>query len=306
MVGVIPALRVRTANINVWLSLAYFGPNAGALVPGAATPAGSATTQALVAAAVADARECGCDSMTVYTPLNASDDAYRAYRAGLGGADFELERVSQTRAIVPTEGTAGESPWPRKVRYDVRRSESLGVSVRPVASDAELDQVWGIYQRHCADVGIPVKPLAYVRHLSRTADRHGIFLLAEHGGEIVAGLICLMGGGVLSYYLPCTRTESRSLQPGLLLLDRAVAIARDAGCRLLNFEASPAVEGSVYKFKARCGGTPVTYRVFVKLLTPSALDTYRALGADALGAQVPQAFIVPFSALASPAPEAQS
>ena len=103
---------------------------------------------------------------------------------------------------------------------------------------------------------------------------------------------------MLSYYLPCTRHDKRSLQPGLLLLDQAVAIARTRGCRVLNFEASPGAEGSVYRFKARCGGRRVAYDVLVKLLRPSVVDEYRELAPEGLQREAPHAFVIPFEALA--------
>src|SRR3954454_21094827 len=37
LVGVLPGVHVRTPRISAWLSLAYFGPNGGAVVRDAAT-----------------------------------------------------------------------------------------------------------------------------------------------------------------------------------------------------------------------------------------------------------------------------
>jgi hypothetical protein len=292
LVGVLPAVHVKTAAVSAWLSLAYFGPNGGALVPDAASAAGALTIRELVANARLDAVELGCGSMTIYTPLEAPADDYRA---GLGGHAFEIERVSQV--LVFPDG-AEQSPWPSKVRYDVRRAAALGVTVRAIDNERELDAVWQIYQRNCEDAGIPLKAREHLFALYRSAGSRGVFLLAEHAGAIVAGLVCLMGGGVLSYYLPCTRAAARPMQPGLLLLDHAVARAREAGCGLLNFESSPGADSSVYQFKSRCGGEPVAYRVFVSLLTPGALDGYRRLGAEGLAREASHAFIVPFEALA--------
>lgn len=291
LIGVLPGVHLRTSRISAWLSLAYFGPNGGALVPDAATPQGAAAVRALVADARLDAQERGCRSMTMYTPLNAGAEDYRA---GLSRPDFEIERVSQ---LLSLSDDIAQAPWPRKVRYDVRRAAALGVTVRSIDTEDDLDAVWQIYRRNCEDAGIPLKAREHLRCLYRTAGSHGLFLLAEHEGAIVAGLVCLMGAGVLSYYLPCTHAEARPMQPGLLLLDRAVACARAAGCRLLNFEGSPGVDNSVYRFKSRCGAVPVPYRVFVALLAPQALDEYRALAADGLGREAPHAFIVPFDAL---------
>jgi hypothetical protein len=299
LAGVMPAIHVNTADVHAWLSLAYFGPNGGAIVPNGDTAGGAAIVRELVAGACADARDRGCESMTVYTPLDASP---APYRDAFGGADFEIARIAQVLALPDPDAAGAQSPWPRKVRYDIRRAASLGVVARPVAGEAELDRLWDIYRANCQDAGTPVKPREHIRRLFQTARSRGIFLVAEHAGAIVAGLICFMGGGVLSYYLPCTRAESRPQQPGLLLLDHAVAIAREAGCRMLNFEASPDVGDSVYQFKARSGGEPVPYRVFVKLLAPGVLERYRALGATRIAAQVPNAFIVPFGALSSDGP----
>ena len=38
LAGVLPAIHVRTQDTSAWLSLAYFGPNAGALVPTGSPP----------------------------------------------------------------------------------------------------------------------------------------------------------------------------------------------------------------------------------------------------------------------------
>ncbi len=290
LAGVMPAVHLRTAALNVWLSLAYFGPNAGALVR-EDNAAAADTVAAMTRAAEADARRLECGSLTIYTPLHA-DTA--VYTRALAPVDFEVPRTAQCMTL-PADPE--QSPWPRKVRYDVRRAAALGVVIRRMASERELEVAWEIYRSSCETLTIPVKPLHHLRSLYRTAGDHGVLLVAEHEGEIVEILIAFIGGGVLSYYLPCTRPDKRALQPGLALLDRAVAVGREAGCRLLNFEASPSTDSSVYRFKERCGGEPVEYRVLVKLLRPGVLDQYRALSREGLMAAAPQAFVVPFEAL---------
>jgi GNAT acetyltransferase-like protein len=286
--GVLPALHVRTAGVNAWLSLAYFGPNAGALVRAAQR---DDATARLAAAARDDASDLDCGSMSIYTPIGESADPYLE---GLQGVDFDVPRFTQWMRIPDDRG---QSPWPRKVRYDIRRARSLGVAVRDVRDVGELARIWEIYRDRCQLRRIPLKPFEHLRRLYATARERAVFLVAEHEGEIIGGLIALIGGGVLSYYLPCTRDDKRSLQPSLALLDAAVEIGRCAGCTRLNFEASPTADGSVFRFKARCGGEPVAYHVLVKLLRPGVLDEYRALSPAGLGRELPQAFLVPFEAL---------
>jgi len=291
IVGVLPSVELSTDHLHVALSLAYFGPNGGALV---ATDASDrcAITSALVRASAVDARDRGCGSMTVYTPLAEAIDPYLE---GFDGVDFRVPRISQWLEI-PDDPTS--SPWPAKVRYYVRRAAAKGVVVRPMADGGELDVVWDMYRERCIERGIPVKPREHLHALFRSVGDRGIFLVAEHDGRIVAGLVCLIGGGVISYYLPVAHPDARALRPGLLLLDAAVAIGRAAGCRRLNFEGSPSIDHPVYQFKAECGGVPVSFEVLVKLLRPGILDEYRALTPAGFSREAPQAFIVPFNDIA--------
>jgi len=270
IIGLLPAIHVRTPQLQVSLSLAYFGPNGGALVPGD-TPDRAGLVRALVAAAAEDARERGCGSMTIYTALG---DAIAPYEEALGGVDFHVPRTSQWLVIADDPDA---SPWPAKLRYYVRRAAARGVTARPMADEVELALVWEMYRERSLERGIPVKPLEHLRALFRSAGDRGLFLVAEQDGRIIAGLICLIGGGVISYYLPIAHPSAHALRPGLLPLDAAVALGRARGCRRLNFEASPSVDSPVYQFKAECGGVPVSYDVVVKLLRPGVLDEYRAL-----------------------------
>jgi hypothetical protein len=295
LTGVLPALHLRNDSLNVWLSLAYYGPNAGALT----SQDDPETVLSLLEGALRDAEDLNCDSMAVYSPLWADPDLYLQ---GLASPDFTLERRSQALDLnsyerIETDGETVGSVWPKKVRYDIRRAQRNGVMVRKIESEQELERVWEIYSEHSLEVGIPVKPFDHLLALYNDAGDAGIFLCSEHEQQIVAGLVCLMGGGVLSYYLPCTRREARHLQPGLLLLDRAVDLAVSSGCRLLNFESSPGDESPTYQFKSRSGGVPIPYYVFVKLLRPDALTRYRQLGRNILKVAAPQAFIIPFEAL---------
>ncbi len=60
LVGVIPAVHVRTSAVNLWLSLAYFGPNGGALVDDADAARSLSLVGALTATARLDARDLDC------------------------------------------------------------------------------------------------------------------------------------------------------------------------------------------------------------------------------------------------------
>jgi hypothetical protein len=288
LIGVLPGLHVARGAFKLWLSLAYFGPNAGAIV----RDVNPHLVTRLVAAAADDARALGCASMTIYTPLDADAGEYLA---ALGTVDFARERIAQW---LPLPADRDASPWPRRVRQDLRRTAQAELTVQPIATVAELDEVWEIYAERARAHGMPLKPRAHLHALFATAGERGCFLAARQRGTLVAGLVCLFGGGVISYYLPCATAEGRRLQAGLALLDDAVRRGRAAGCGVLNFEASPGgPEDPVFRFKERCGGIPVSYHVLVKLLHAGALDQYRALSPADVAREVPFAYVVPFEAL---------
>ena len=287
LAGVMPGLHVRCGDMGVWLSLPYFGPNAGALADGE----NMGTIEALALAARGDADACGCDSLTICTPIAAPT---QPYRKALGDDVIEQSRVTQVLAF---SDDARESPWPRRVRSDLRRASRLNVEVEPVQSLEETRVLWDIYEENCRETGTPLKPWPHLARLYETAGEHGLFLVARCDSDIIAGLICFSGGRAVSYYLPCTRRSARPLQPGLALLDAALAYGRRRKCSLLNFEASPGLGSSVYRFKARCGGVDARYTVFVKLLKPQTMQRLRAIGRDGLIERFPYAFIIPYDFL---------
>lgn len=287
LTGMLPGLHFRRNELNVWLSLAYYGPNAGAIVPRGA----EAVATALVGAALADARARECDSLTLFTPIGAS---LTPYQEALGSVDYQLDRQTH---VIPLDADRDVSPWPKGTRRDIRRARALGVVIDQARDPEAIRRLWEIYRENCCTRGIPLKPREHLETLGETAGDHWIGLLARHQGQPVAGLVCLLGGGVISYYLPCVRDEARSLNPTAALLEEAVSIGRARGCRLLNFEASPAGRPGVAEFKRGCGGQVVPYSILVKLLNPGALERYRRLGPEALARAMPQSFIIPYEAL---------
>jgi len=285
--GALPGLLITSSDIRIWASLAYFGPNGGALTH----PDHDETAVLLLKAARADAMATRCLSMTVYTAVGVDLDLYRR---GLGGPDYEIERVSQ---VVALSEDVSQSPWPKKVRYDIRKAKASGLQVRTAETIADLDALWQIYLENCESAGIPLKPRAHIHELYKRSGEHRICLVAELDGVIVAGIVCLIGGGVVSYYMPCSKPEVRSFQPGLFLLDQAVSHARFQGCRLLNFEASPDRAGGVFRFKARCGGKEQAYAVLVKYLIPEAPDILAEIGESGIKQAFPYVFVTPFGRL---------
>jgi predicted N-acyltransferase len=90
----------------------------------------------------------------------------------------------------------------KNIRQERNRVARSGVSLRVVhgdeASDDELAAMHGFYLQTFAEYGnTPTLTLAFVRHLARAMPRQLVLFLAERGGALIAGALCLRGGDTL-------------------------------------------------------------------------------------------------------------
>ena len=112
---------------------------------------------------------------------------------------------------------------------------------------------------------------------------------------MIGALIMLWGPKTASYYLPCSSTEHRSLQPGTLLIDHACRDAIEHGIRYWNWESSPDRGGGVYRFKKKWGAIELGYSVTVVPL--AGLEPLESLGADGISAAFPFFYVYPYDRL---------
>lgn len=283
--AVLPAFRRTAAAGSVLCSLPFFGPNGGVLC--AAGEAGWAVP-ALIRAAVAMLDELPDPlALTICGPL---EDRNGAETVAAMEDRITVERFSQVTTL---DGT----PWSKSLRYDIRRAESLGVTVVEEADPDHLREFFRLYETNCAEAGIPLKPFAALEALARHAHPEGPVRLyfAMHDDRMVAGLMVLWGPRCVSYYMPCTLAEARALQPGALLIDRAVADARTNGKTFWNWESSPSREGGVYRFKQRWNACEKSYCIRILARRPPA--RFVELGRLGLSQAFPGYFVYPFDRL---------
>ena len=112
---------------------------------------------------------------------------------------------------------------------------------------------------------------------------------------MIGGLLIIHSPLTVSYYIPCTRTSARTLQPGALLINRASLDAQAHGIRYWNWEGSPSREDGVYRFKEKWGSVEGAYRIYVKAFR--SLEIFRQLGKEHLARQFPFYFVYPFDRL---------
>lgn len=285
LIGVLPAFRIQSEAGTAYSSLPFFGPNAGVL---AVTDGRSDTVySALLEALLACARRDDALSCSVYTPFLAAD--LSAYEAAMPTAQV-VEKFTQ---YLDLEATT----WSSAIAYDLRKGKRLGVEIAKDVTAEHIDRFYELYHMNCVEYGIPIKPKPCVdllfdaRNLGKRSDAYFAF----RDGEMIGGLLMVWSPMTASYYIPCALPSARTVQPGTLLIDRAVQDARQRGIRYWNWEASPSRESGVFQFKKKWGSIEGCYRIYVQAFQP--VEVFRRLGKALIEKNFPFYFVYPFDRL---------
>lgn len=286
LVGMLPGVTKRSELGTVFSSLPFFGANAGVLFSERAVSRDRAHSELLSAAHDALASEPDPIAATYYTPFLSPE--FSPYEAALG-SHLHVERTTQWQRLADEE-------WSSKIRYDVRFAVRSGVEISTDCTPALVDAFYDLYVANCTDAGIPVKPRSVINRIldDRDSDRVS-WHVAILDGAVIGGLIALWGPRTGSYYIPCTAAHARSLQPGTLLLDRALREARDRGVTHWNWEGSPGRESGVYRFKKKWGAVEAPFRIYVERHRPD--DQLRSLSPSEIATAFPYFFVYPFGLL---------
>lgn len=285
LVGYLPAFSHSSEAGRVWGSLPFFGPNAGVLC-GAGENA-PAIHQALLRGVLDQAAQAGALSCSIYTPFMFSQ--FEAYDAALPEA-VVLEKFTQQLDLRTAE-------WRGALRRNLQKAERSGIDVSTEATNEHVGAFYSIYKQNCEERGIPVKPRQAVDLLLGEGRRSGrvAIYFAHHQGAIIGGLLILFSPLTVSYYIPCVLNEARTLQPLVLLIDRAIQDARSRGNRYWNWESSPSRESGVYRFKEKWGSVESIYRIYVQALCP--VERLQELGERRISECFPFYFVYPFDRL---------
>ena len=159
------------------------------------------TRRTLLAAIVQMSAEAGLSSAHVNFHAADEDDAFDPswllrldvqyhWRNAAGWRDFDQFLAAM------------DHKHRKNIRQERARVQRAGVAFRVVhgdeASEADLAAMHGFYLRTFADYGnTPALTLDFLHHLARRLPRQLVLLLAELGGETIAGALCLRGGDTL-------------------------------------------------------------------------------------------------------------
>ncbi|MDY7040009.1 MAG: peptidoglycan bridge formation glycyltransferase FemA/FemB family protein [Chloroflexota bacterium] len=148
-----------------------------------------------------------------------------------------------------------------KTRYNVRLAARRGVTVR-LGSVDDLPLFYHLYNETSQRDGFLIRPYAYYEDAWGSFLKAGRaqLLLAEHEGDMLAGLILFFFGKTAWYMYGASGSDKRALMPNHLLQWEAMRWARAQGCLVYDMWGAPNVLDEsdpmwgVYRFKAGFGG----------------------------------------------------
>jgi lipid II:glycine glycyltransferase (peptidoglycan interpeptide bridge formation enzyme) len=195
-------------------------------------------------------------------------------RGGLHRAPMDVQPPS----TVVLDLAAGEgellAAMKGKTRYNIRLAEKKSVEVslsRPYSdgsggSEQALAEWYRLYEQTARRDRITVHGRSYYRTLFSVAAGYGpgapeLYLLsARHRGELLAGIIVAVRGAWAWYLYGASSDRGRNLMPAYALQWRAIALARQRGCRFYDLFGIPPDNDpghpmhGLFRFKTGFGG----------------------------------------------------
>ncbi len=151
----------------------------------------------------------------------------------------------------------------QKTRYNIRLAARKGVTIR-AGDEADLPAFYHLMQITAARDGFAIHSQEYYETAHRlfVPPGQGRLLLAEHGGQLLAGLVTFAFGDTAIYMYGASADEGRHLMPTYLLQWEAMLWARDQGYRTYDLWGVPDEEEATLEagFSTRSDGLWGVYR----------------------------------------------
>lgn len=225
-----------------------------------------ALAEAVLARLEAEARRAGALFVKIDPDVRSNTPAGQQVTQLLARRGWRLSAAQiQFRNTVISDLTPDEdallAAMKPKWRYNIRLAERRGVIVRD-GTEADLPTFYAMYSETGGRDGFLVRPFAYYRTIWARFMAEGLahLLLAEVGGQPVAGLILFRFGPTAWYFYGASTAQSRDLMPNHALQWAAMRWAKAAGCTRYDWWGAPDVLDEsdrmwgVYRFKQGFGG----------------------------------------------------
>ena len=181
-----------------------------------------------------------------------------------------MPAVQPLRTIVldlsPDEATL-LAQMKEKWRYNVRLGSRKGVTVRVAETRADVEAWYRLLQTTGERDDFGIHTLDYYARAWElfAPSGQGRLLLAEHEGQLLAGIFLGLFARQAIYLYGASSNEQRQLMPNYVLQWEAIRWAKSRGARQYDFWGIPATNdeseamAGVYRFKSGWGGRVVQY-----------------------------------------------
>lgn len=191
----------------------------------------------------------------IYHSVPAEDDLYALFRLGARRYRSDLSAAINLASRGPVQHRRARSR---------RRAEAAGV--RTERNWDQIGAFWRILERnlrHRHNVS-PVHSLADIQLLHERFPNEILLLTATIAHRPVGGSVLFAAGPVLHSQYTATTEDGRTVCASDVIFEHAICLARQRGCRYLDFGTST-VEGGwtlnrdLYQFKASFGAGGIVY-----------------------------------------------
>jgi lipid II:glycine glycyltransferase (peptidoglycan interpeptide bridge formation enzyme) len=187
------------------------------------------------------AREQGAICLKVEP--NLEDDAGLTQELQALGFRPSPQEVQPRRTILVDLDADPETLLKRmkqKTRYNIRLAGRKGVTVRK-GEEADLPAFYQLMEVTAQRDGFGIHSQAYYEAAHRlfAPFNLGCLLLAEHEGQLLAGLVAFAWGDTTCYMYGASANEGRKLMPTYLLQWEAMLWAKEQGCHFYDLWGVP-------------------------------------------------------------------
>ena len=177
---------------------------------------------------------------------------------------FKWQSIGKPRVSLRLDLNAAEQDifanFRKTARYEVRRAERLGTTVRTASSDAEIDEFLSVYERMAVRKGFTPNPIDNLRRVMRwliASESRGALLIAC-AGDIVHGGVIIARSGRRCWYILGAIDRDEGATVGHILQWNAIRWAKSHGCTEYDFGGyTPGATSGPAWFKEGFGGTVV-------------------------------------------------
>lgn len=208
------------------------------------------------------AKEINCVTFTIsLPPMSPSVDLVKRTIGGY----LTHESFCQINDL-ETSGGPNE-----RIKRAIKKAQKFGVTVHQDIDDRALSEMYEYYSYRMTELHSNPKPFEVFDAIYKILAPAGLAKIfkAECSGRHVGGLLVLCCRGMVDYYVPYVKPDSRHLQSNSLVIGQAMEYFKEKGFKHWNWQASTAREDSIYAFKENWGAKTVPYYYFTKCYYPA-------------------------------------